>query len=71
MKKELVLGDDQDINVEGKVLSCYYTDKSGYNVVRVYLKPYFEQAQKDYEMMQGYASDCRTWKLENIDVFGI
>ena len=54
-----------------KVLFCYYSDGSGYQIVRVYLEKDFGQAIKDYEMMCEFASDCRTWKLEDVDVFGV
>jgi hypothetical protein len=56
--------------MKAKVLFCHYTDGSGYNVVRVYLEKDFDQAEKDYEMMFEYASDCRSWNLEDVDLFG-
>lgn len=56
--------------MKAKVLFCYYSDRSACQVVRVYLEKDFEQAIKDYEMMCEFASDCRTWKLEDVDVFG-
>jgi hypothetical protein len=56
--------------MKSKVLFCYYSDRSGYQAVKVYLEKDFEQATKDYEMMCEFASDCRTWKLEDVDVFG-
>ena len=56
--------------MKAKILFCYYSDGSGYQVVRVYMEKDFEQAAKDYEMMCEFASDCRTWKLEDVDVFG-
>ena len=58
--------------MKAKVLFCYYTDGSGgYQGVRIYLEKDFEQANKDYEMMCEFSSDCRTWKLEDIDIFGV
>lgn len=57
--------------MEAKVLFCYYSDGSGYQVVRVYMEKDFEQAKKDYDLMVFYASDCRTWKLEDVEVFGV
>ena len=48
-----------------KVLSYVYDDGTGYKAVRVYPERYFEQAQKDYEMMLEYASDCRKWSLSD------
>lgn len=55
--------------MKAKALSCRYTDGSEYETVRVYLETDFDQAGRDYLMMCKYASDCRTWKLENIEVF--
>lgn len=52
-----------------KVLFCFYTDGNGCEVVRVYLEKDFEQATKDYDMMCEFASDYRTWKLQDVDVF--
>lgn len=54
--------------MKSKVLSCSYDDGSNYQVVRVYLEKDFVEAIKDYEMMCQYASDCRKWRLEDVDV---
>jgi hypothetical protein len=55
--------------MKAKILFCYYSDGSGYQMVRVYFEKDFEQAKKDYEMMCKYASDFRIWKLEDVEVF--
>ena len=54
--------------MKAKVLFCYYSDGSGFKPVRVYLEKDFIQANKDYEMMCEFASDSRTWKLEDVDL---
>jgi hypothetical protein len=56
--------------MKAKVLHCCYGDRSGYEIVRVYFEKDLEQATKDYKMMCEFASDCRTWKLEDVEVFG-
>lgn len=55
--------------MKAKVLFYYYSDGSGFQPVRVYLEKDFIQANKDYEMMCEFASDSRTWKLEDVDLF--
>ena len=57
--------------MKAKVLVCYYSDRSGYDVVRIYLEKFFDQAKADFDMMRKYASDSRTWVLiENVDIVG-
>jgi len=50
-----------------KVLSFRYDDGSGYKIVRVYAETHFEQAEKDLEMLQYYASDSGDWRLDEVD----
>jgi hypothetical protein len=52
-----------------KVLVSYYPLESGFTLVRTYLEKDFEQADKDYKMMCEYASDSRSWKLEDVELF--
>lgn len=54
--------------MKAKVLSCYYPGESGYEIVRVYLEPHFEQAAKDYSMTSKYCTD-KFWKLEEVELF--
>ncbi len=55
--------------MKAKVLLFNYDDKSGFEVVRVYLEKDFEQAQKDLDLMSGHASDCKVWSLQDVEVF--
>lgn len=55
--------------MKAKVLFCYYTEGSDFTIVRVYLEKDFEQANNDLEMMIKYASDCRNWDIQEIEVF--
>ena len=52
-----------------KVLYFKYDDNSGFKVVRVYHKEDYEQAEKDLEVLQKYASDCKIWYLEEVEEF--
>lgn len=54
-----------------KILCFCYSDSSGYKNVRVYLEKDFDQAEKDLTLMNEHASDCKKWKLDEIEVFGV
>ena len=56
--------------MKAKVLLSYYSDRSDFTAVRVYQEKHFEQAIKDFELVCEYASDSRTWKLEDIEMYG-
>jgi hypothetical protein len=56
--------------MKAKILYCYYTGESGGKLVRCYLEKDYGQAKKDHELMVEFASDCRTWKLEEVEIFG-
>lgn len=56
--------------MKAKLLYFYYSDGSGCNPVRIYFEKDFEQAQMDFEIMCEFASDCRTWKLQDVEIFG-
>lgn len=53
-----------------KVLWCWYSDKSGYDIVRVYLEKDFVQAESDLKIMKEFASDSRKWELKDVELFG-
>jgi len=55
--------------MKAKVLIGYYPGESGFRIARVYLEKDFDQADKDLEMMQEHASDTKTWKLEETELF--
>ena len=55
--------------MDAQVLIGYYPNESGFKIARVYLEKDFEKAEKDFEMMQEYASDSKTWKLVETEVF--
>lgn len=56
--------------MKAKVLYCYYSDGSGYQIVRVYLEDHFEQSVKDHELLIKFSND-RNWKLEDVEIYGI
>ena len=55
--------------MKAKILIFYYPGESGFKIARSYLEKDFDEAQKDFEMMQEYASDSKTWKLVETEVF--
>ena len=57
--------------MKAKILFYKYSDGSGMNPVKIYMKSDSDQANEDLEMMQEYASDCRNWELKEIPIHGI
>ena len=52
-----------------KVLYYKYFDNSAFHPVRGYLPEDYEQAEKDLQLLQQFASSDREWELIEIELY--
>jgi hypothetical protein len=64
-----MIGKQDEKPTKAKVLVYRYDDCSETGIARTYYGESFELAESDLKMMQQHASDCKTWSLQETEIF--